>query len=105
MARLRTALALLVLAGCSSPGVFIAKAGNGTIPKMGTAPVDGTYGLFIAGHDQPDWQVPLKAGDPLGFESVERPMPDDLKMAYVRAVAGKEWRVIDERQTNEWRRL
>jgi hypothetical protein len=105
MARLRFGLVLLALAGCSSPGVFIAKAGNGTVPKMGTAPVDGTYGLFIAGNDRPFEQVPLKAGEPLGFESVERPMPEDLKMVYIRAVAGKYWWVINSEQTNEWRRL
>jgi hypothetical protein len=96
---------MLLLAGCSSPGVFVTRAGDGNAAKLGTAPADGTYGLFIAGEGEPEFQVPLKKGDSLGFDSPEGFQPNDLKVVFLYAVAKGERVRLDIRQTYEWRRL
>jgi len=59
---------ILLLAGCSSPGIFVSRQQGEALPKMGTAPEDGNYGLFIPGQQQELLNFPLKKGDPLGFD-------------------------------------
>jgi hypothetical protein len=92
-------------AGCSSPGVFITRAGGGEPAKMGEVPEDGTYGLFIAGQGEPMFRVPLKKGQPIGFEYRFRQTKMELEIKILFAVAGTESRPLDEQQTHEWRRL
>jgi hypothetical protein len=95
----------LMVAGCSSPGVLVTRAGGGEPAKMGEAPEDGTYGLFIAGQGEPMFRVPLKKGEPIGFEFRFRQTKMDLEIKILFAVAGNESRPLDGQETHEWRRL
>ena len=94
------AIALLLIAGCSSPGEFVARQAGESAPRMGTAPQDGTYGLFIAGEGSQLYDLPLKQGDPLGFEWV-----DEGNVKWMYAVAGNSRNRLDVQKTYEWRRL
>lgn len=90
---------VLLAAGCSSPGIFVARQQGDALPKMGKAPVDGTYGLFIAGQPDSLYDVPLKAGQPLGFDR-----GDDGIVQWMYAVAGASRNRLDVTLTYEWRR-
>ena len=70
------------------------------MPKMGTAPEDGNYGLFIPGQQQELLNFPLKKGDPLGFDR-----GNDGVVQWMYAVAGNSRNRLDITQTYEWRRL
>jgi hypothetical protein len=101
MKRILTIAGLLfLLVGCSSPGVLVSKQDKDTVPKIGTAPVDGDYGLFIAGQQQDLLDFPLKAGDPLGFDR-----GNDGVVQWLYAVAGNSRNRLDITQNYEWRRL
>jgi len=101
MKRILTIVGLmLLLTGCSSPGVLIASQDKGAVPKVGTAPVDGDYGLFIAGQSQDLLDFQLKAGDPLGFDR-----GNDGIVQWLYAVAGNSRNRLDITQNYEWRRL
>jgi len=89
----------LLAAGCSSPGILVVRQEGDALPKMGTAPADGTYGLYIAGQSQYQFEVPLKKDQPLGFERGEEGM-----VRWLYAVAGASRNRLDIRQTYEWRR-
>jgi hypothetical protein len=91
---------LFLLVGCSSPGLFISQQQGDSVPKMGTAPVDGTYGLFVAGQGQELLDFTLKQGDPLGFDR-----SDDGVVQWMYAVAGNSRNRLDITQNYEWRRL
>ena len=90
---------LLVVVGCSSPGIFVSRQAGNSVPKIGVAPVDGTYGLYIAGESQSLYEVPMKQGQPLGFER-----GDDGVVRWMYAVAGNSRNRLDITQTYEWRR-
>ena len=92
-------LSLLILSGCSSPGVLVARQEQDAIPKMGKVPADGNYGLFIAGQSQELIDVPLKKDDAIGFER-----GDDGVVRWLYAVAGTAKNRVDVTQTYEWRR-
>jgi hypothetical protein len=92
-------LSLLLLAGCSSPGVLISRQEKDSPPKMDTAPADGNYGLFIAGQQQELLEFPLKKGDPLGFDR-----GDEGPVHWMYAVAGNARNRLDVTQVYEWRR-
>jgi hypothetical protein len=98
--RFQIACGLFLLAGCSSPGILVSSQVNESPPKMGKAPVDGTYGLFIAGQSQDLYDLPLKAGEPLGFEWAE-----DGTVKWMYAIAGISRNRLDVTKTYEWRRL
>jgi hypothetical protein len=89
-----------LLAGCSSPGELVSRQEGDSIPKLGTAPVDGTYGLFIAGQGQELLDFNLKQGDALGFDR-----SNDGVVQWMYAVAGNSRNRLDITQTYEWRRL
>jgi hypothetical protein len=94
------AVLMLAVAGCSSPGTLVARQDKDTVPKVGTAPVDGNYGLFIAGQSQELLDYPLKTGDPLGFDR-----GNDGVVQWLYAVAGNSRNRLDITQSYEWRRL
>jgi hypothetical protein len=91
----------ILIAGCSSPGILATRLDRNALPTMGKAPVDGIYGLFIAGEslDLTGQGVSLKQGQPLGFESGE-----DGMIRWLYAVAGNVRYRLDVTQTYEWRR-
>jgi hypothetical protein len=91
---------VLLLAGCSSPGLLISRQDKDAVPAMGKAPADGTYGLFIAGQAEDLYDLPLKQGEPLGFER-----GNDGVVRWLYAVAGKSKNRLDVTQTYEWRKL
>ena len=91
---------ILLLAGCSSPGLLVARQEGDAIPKMGKAPADGTYGLFLAGQSEDLYDLPLKSGDPLGFERGE-----DGVIRWLYAVGGNSKNRLNVTQTYEWRKL
>jgi hypothetical protein len=91
---------VLLLAGCSSPGILVSQQVQQSPPKMGRAPVDGTYALFIAGDSQYLYDLPLKKDDPLGFEWEEGGI-----VRWIYAVAGTSKNRLDVTKTYEWRRL
>jgi hypothetical protein len=91
---------LISFAGCSSPGILVSQQLQESPPKMGRAPVDGTYGLFIAGESEYLYDVPLKKDQPLGFEWAE-----DGMVKWIYAVAGDSKNRLDVTKTYEWRRL
>ena len=92
-------------AGCSSPGRLVAHHDAGvTAATVGAAPVDGDYGLFVAGEANPLIRYPLVVGQPLGFEVQTDRDKDDLRITWLIAVAGGERRRLDLSHTYEWRR-
>jgi hypothetical protein len=91
---------LLLAAGCSSPGTLVSRQDVNGLAKLGTAPVDGTYGLFIAGEQDEQYPVTLKKGAPLGFD---RGSEGGLDWLY--AVAGNSRMPLDVTKTYEWRLL
>jgi hypothetical protein len=91
---------LLLLAGCSSPGSLIARQEKDALPAMGKVPADGTYGLFIAGQSEDLYDLPLKQGEPMGFQR-----GDDGVWRWLYAVAGSSKNRLDVTQTYEWRKL
>ena len=97
--------ALLLAAGCSSPGTLVQRHAPATPVGVSPVTVAGTYGLFIAGQDQPLLQYPLQAGDRLGFDTATEAATDQLQLQWLYAVAGRDRRRLDLRQTYEWRRL
>jgi hypothetical protein len=92
-------VALLIMTGCSSPGILVARQEADALPKMGKAPEDGNYGLFIAGQSQELLEFPLKKDDPIGFDRGE-----DGVVRWLYAVAGNAKNRLDVTQTYEWRR-
>jgi hypothetical protein len=92
-------IALFLMAGCSSPGILVARQDADALPKMSKAPEDGNYGLFIAGQSQELLNFPLKKDDPIGFERGE-----DGVVRWLYAVAGTAKNRLDVTQTYEWRR-
>jgi hypothetical protein len=98
--KLQVCCFVLLLAGCSSPGVLVYRQVQEAPPKLGKAPVDGTYGLFIAGQSQDLYELPLKKDDPLGFVWEE-----DGMIHWMYAVGGASKNRLDVRQTYEWRRI
>jgi hypothetical protein len=91
---------MILLTGCSSPGILAYRQVDESAPTLGKAPEDGTYGLFIAGQQQDLYEVPLKAGDPLGFQ-----WSSDGIVKWMYAIAGADRNRLDLTQTYEWRRL
>jgi len=91
---------VLLIAGCSSPGVLVYQQAGEAPPKMGTAPMDGTYGLFIAGTSTDLYDLPLKKGQALGFQWGE-----DGEVRWMYAIAGDSKNRLDVSKTYEWRRL
>lgn len=89
---------LLMVVGCASPGVLISAQDKDSPPKMGTAPTEGNYGLFIAGQQQELMEFPLKKGDPLGFDR-----GDEGPVHFIFWVAGNQRNRLDVRQVYEWR--
>ncbi len=95
----------LILVGCSSPGELVQRHEPATPVGVTHVTAAGTYGLFIAGDDQPLLQYPLQAGDRVGFEVAAKPLPDQLQVQWLYGVAGAARGRLDARQTYEWRRL
>ncbi len=93
-------LLLVLIAGCSSPGTLVSRQVQDSTPKVGRVTVDGTYGLFIAGESQDLYEVPLKAGDPIGFEWAEQGL-----VHWMYGIAGNSKNRLDVTRTYEWRRL
>ncbi len=89
---------LVTLAGCASPGTLIVRQAGDATPKIGKAPADGIYALFIAGQSQALYEVSLKKDAPLGFDR-----SDDGVVSWLYAVAGPSRNRLDVTQTYEWR--
>jgi hypothetical protein len=101
---MRTKIALislvLLLAGCSSPGELMCRQTGDTAPFVGKVPLEGTYGLFIAGQQQDLLDVYLHKGDPLGFQ-----WDDDGTVKWMYAIGGQSKTRLDVTKVYEWRRL
>ena len=104
--RKRLALLFAFVAGCNSPGVLVSQHEPGTPVGLRRVPVAGTYGLFIAGEDEPQLRYPLSAGERIGFDDVATTQPTNrMQIEWLYAVAGPYRRPLDFRQTYQWRRL
>jgi hypothetical protein len=91
--------AIFILAsGCASPGTLVYRQTGDALPKVGKAPVDGVYALFIAGESQELERVTLKKETPLGFEN-----GSDGIVQWLYAIAGPMRLRLDVRLTYEWR--
>lgn len=100
-----TLLGVVLAGGCASPGRLVARhAGDGP-GHVAAAAEGGTYGLFVAGEGQPLTRVPVRAGQPLGFDVATDTATDHLRIQWLNAVAGDDRRRLDMTKDYEWRRL
>jgi hypothetical protein len=88
------------LAGCSSPGMLVSRQSGDAVPVMGKTPADGMYGLFIAGEDQPLYELYLKKDQPIGFDRGEEGI-----VRWLYAEGGPSRNRLDVTRSYEWRLL
>lgn len=91
---------VLLLVSCSAPGVLVLHQAGDAAPKMGKAPADGKYRLFINNQSPEEDEFALKKGDPLGFE-----WANNGAVQWLYAVAGAAKQRLDVTRTYEWRRM
>jgi hypothetical protein len=89
---------LMLVSGCASPGTLVFRQNGDELPKLGKAPVDGTYDLFVAGQSQELFSFQLKKDEALGFQS-----DTDGTVQWLYMIAGSRRHRLDLRQTYEWR--
>src|SRR5271170_3665981 len=96
---------LTILAGCSAPGTLAVQQTSTEPPIQTTVPSDGSYGLFVAGQQDPIITLDLKEGDRLGFTTTPGGTVGGLQIQWRCAVAGQRYLHLDYNTAYQWRRL
>jgi hypothetical protein len=93
-----------LLQACSSPGILVMRFEPHRIPSVTSVPVDGDYGLFIAGGSEAILQFKLKQGERIGFELSQAAVVGEIQLEQVFAIAGENRLPLDLTKKYEWRR-
>jgi hypothetical protein len=99
---------VLLAGGCvmERAGTAVMKLEPGTAPEMGTAKVDGYYGLYVGkSGGRAMARNKLKAGDPLGFATTAKDADGKALTGKLFAVAGNFAVPVDPTETFEWREV
>ena len=93
-----------LIQACSSPGILVTRFEPNRIPSVTSVPVDGDYGLFIAGDSEAILQFKLKQGERIGFELSHAAVVGEIQLEQVFAIAGENRLPLDLTKKYEWRR-